>query len=190
MDLYTFYKISCNDINITDCYIGKTTNLKQRESMHKYNCNNENSPHHNYKIYKFIREHGGWNNFTLTEIGNHNCNYEASSDYESYFYNLYNASLNTNIPNRDNKTYYEDNKEIIKEYGNVRCICSECGYTYNRGGKTQHLRSKKHLQNIESDEESIETNETLQTNENNENLLTININKSSCLKNCIININV
>ena len=36
------YKIVCNDLNITDLYIGHTTNFIKRKATHKSNCNNIN----------------------------------------------------------------------------------------------------------------------------------------------------
>ena len=35
------YKIVCNDPNITDCYIGSTTNIVKRRQSHKSACNNK-----------------------------------------------------------------------------------------------------------------------------------------------------
>ena len=36
------YKIVCNDLNITDVYVGHTTNFIKRKARHKYDCNNIN----------------------------------------------------------------------------------------------------------------------------------------------------
>ena len=116
MDKYYFYKIQSKDVNITDTYVGKTKNLKKRESYHKHTCNNQNSNYYNLKLYQFIRNNGGWNNFTLTEISNRDCTHEESSDFELYYYNLYNTTLNTNVSNRSRKEWYEDNKELVKQY--------------------------------------------------------------------------
>jgi len=61
------YKIVCKDKSITDCYIGHTTNLKQRENTHRNNCN----PNHcksGIKLYTFISEHGGWSNWEIQII--------------------------------------------------------------------------------------------------------------------------
>ena len=37
------YKIVCNDTNITDCYVGHTTDITRRKAHHKCSCNNPNS---------------------------------------------------------------------------------------------------------------------------------------------------
>ena len=67
------YKICCNDITITDCYVGHTTNFSQRKSQHKSSCNNENSEQYNSFVYKFIRENGGWDNWNMIEIERLSC---------------------------------------------------------------------------------------------------------------------
>jgi hypothetical protein len=41
------YRIVCKDVNVTECYIGQTTNFIKRKSQHKENCNGE-------KYYKII----------------------------------------------------------------------------------------------------------------------------------------
>jgi hypothetical protein len=48
------------------------------------------------------------------------------------------------------KQYREDNKEKIKEQKNQIIIC-ECKNTYTYSNKSQHLKSKKHLQFINKD---------------------------------------
>ena len=41
------YKITCKDQNISDLYVGNTTNFVQRKHAHKQSCTNEKSV--NYK---------------------------------------------------------------------------------------------------------------------------------------------
>ena len=53
-----FYKICCKDLDITDIYVGHTTDFIRRKHKHKYTCKNENDLHYNHYVYKFIREHG------------------------------------------------------------------------------------------------------------------------------------
>ena len=59
------YKIVCNDLNITDCYVGHTTEFTKRKWSHKGDCNNDKSKSYNSLIYTFIRNNGGWNNWTM-----------------------------------------------------------------------------------------------------------------------------
>ena len=49
-------------------YVGSTSNLNSRKSSHKYRCNTEKDKHYNLDIYKYIRDHGGFNNFEIIPI--------------------------------------------------------------------------------------------------------------------------
>ncbi len=62
------YKICCEDLNITDIYVGHTCNLVKRRCQHKTLCNNKKDKHHNLKVYQFIRANGGWDNWDVIEI--------------------------------------------------------------------------------------------------------------------------
>ena len=68
------YKIVCNDLNITDLYVGHTTQFTKRKCGHKSKCNNLNSKSYNLIIYKTIRDNGGWENWSMIEIEKYNCN--------------------------------------------------------------------------------------------------------------------
>ena len=67
------YKLVCLDTTCPDVYVGSTTCFKQRKSQHKSKCHNEKHKHYNYKIYQYIREHGGFENFTMIEIEKFPC---------------------------------------------------------------------------------------------------------------------
>jgi len=111
------YKIVCNNLNITDVYIGHTTNFINRKAKHKSNCNNINGKEYNFKIYNSIRNNGGFENWSMIEIEKYPCNdINEATARERYYYELLNAKLNTNCPGRNDKEYYQDNKEYKKEY--------------------------------------------------------------------------
>lgn len=99
------YKIVCNDLQIKDCYVGHTTNFTKRKNQHKNNSKNGNQ----LKIYKIIRENGGWDNWTILEIEKYSCNdgNEARSR-ERYWYEQLQCGLNTQCPNRSNVQYSRD----------------------------------------------------------------------------------
>ena len=108
------HKIVCNDLNITDVYVGHTTNFINRKALH---CNNPNSKNYNFKIYNIIRNNEGWNNWSMIEIEKYPCNdINEASARERYWYQLLNAKLNTNCPGRNDKEYYQDNKDKMQEY--------------------------------------------------------------------------
>jgi hypothetical protein len=118
------YKIVCNDLNIADCYVGHTVNFIKRKLLHKSSCNNQNCKGYNNKIYKFIRNNGNWNNWSMIEIKKYPCNdkREAESE-ERRFYEELNCTLITNKPFitkdelKDNqKKYNKENKEKINNF--------------------------------------------------------------------------
>ena len=66
MAVYYFYKICSLDNEYI--YIGSTIDFKKRMQKHKSNCNTPNSKKFNYKLYKTIREHNGFENFIFDII--------------------------------------------------------------------------------------------------------------------------
>ena len=62
------YRIFCKNENVSDLYIGHTTNFSQRKSCHKNSCENPNNSLYNIKLYKTIRENGGFDNFIIEPI--------------------------------------------------------------------------------------------------------------------------
>ena len=110
------YKICCNDPTITDIYIGHTTDLIRRRYEHKSKCNNVNSKEYNSKQYHFIRENGGWTNWTLIQIEEYPCkDVNEARTRERYWIETLKSSLNSDIPNRTAKEYREDNKEVLAQ---------------------------------------------------------------------------
>ena len=63
-----FYKICCKDLDITDIYVGHTTDFRKRKTRHKHVCLNENHNDHNLTVYQFIRQHNGWDNWEMVLI--------------------------------------------------------------------------------------------------------------------------
>ena len=49
-------------------YVGSTSNLNSRKSKHKYNCRTQNCKEYNFDIYRYIRDHGGFENFEIVPI--------------------------------------------------------------------------------------------------------------------------
>ncbi len=151
------YKIVCNDLNITEVYVGHTTNFINRKALHKSNCNNINGKSYNLKIYNTIRNNGGFENWSMIEIEKfQDCNdINEASAKERYYYELLNAKLNSNCPGRNNKEYYQDNiilrKKQIKQYYennknkiNTHYICDICNGNYTHNHRAKHFKSLKH----------------------------------------------
>ena len=114
------YKIVCKDLAISDCYIGNTCSWIQRKSDHKRSSNNETRREYYQYKYKFIREHGGWDNWSMVLIEDYPCETRIQAEQrERYWIETINATLNINIPSRPEQEmkaeYYKNNKEYIKE---------------------------------------------------------------------------
>ena len=68
------YKIVCNDYNIKELYVGSTTEFTKRKYRHKANCTSPKYTEYEYKVYEFIRNNGGWDNWSMIEIEKYPCN--------------------------------------------------------------------------------------------------------------------
>jgi hypothetical protein len=58
-------------------YIGSTTNFSRRKNEHKCYCNNKGHHSYNLKVYKIIRDNGGWEMFEMIIIKIYPCNNRA-----------------------------------------------------------------------------------------------------------------
>jgi len=151
------YKIVCNDLSVTDCYVGHTTSFIDRKGHHKSQCNNEKGLKYNLKVYKTIRANGGWQNFSMIEIEKYPCkdNNEATAR-ERFWYENLKGTMNSCVPNRSdkeyNEKYYVENQEKIKE--KIYCIC---GGKYTITHKAKHFKTNKHLNFITSNNKDAET---------------------------------
>ena len=109
------YKIVCNDLNITDLYVGHTTQFTKRKCGHKSKCNNLNSKSYNLIIYKTIRDNGGWENWSMIEIEKYNCNdSNEATARERHWYEILQAKLNSCCPYRSKGEYMQEYRENNK----------------------------------------------------------------------------
>ena len=110
------YKLCSNETNISDIYIGSTRNFRQRKCGHKQICNNSSNEHHNVYVYQFIRNNGGWSNWSMISL--YSGEFENKKELEQKereFIETFESALNCKIPTRTKKEYYEDNKEQLLE---------------------------------------------------------------------------
>jgi hypothetical protein len=144
------YRIICKDPTIKDIYVGSTCNFTQRKWGHKTRCNNEKSKAHNFNVYKFIRENGGWENFEMLEIIKYPC--ETKRELESKereYIELLGGTLNGHIPTQTPKEWYETNKTEILEkqqqynIKNKEKISENCKEYYQAHKQTIIDRSKE-----------------------------------------------
>ena len=108
-----FYKIVCKDLNISDCYVGHTTDFTKRKSYHRLACLNESNKYYHLPLYKFIRENGSWENWEMILISEKPCeNSLQARSIEREYYEELKSSLNDRIPVRTT----EEKKQLSKEY--------------------------------------------------------------------------
>jgi group I intron endonuclease len=151
------YKLCCNNLEVKEIYVGSTINFKQRKYCHKSRSSNEKF---NVKLYQFIRNNGGWDNWNMVLVEYYNArDIRDLESRERYWLETLKATLNCNIPVQNmkeySKKYREKNKEIIKknkednkkqssERDNKKFNC-ECGGKYTRKSKARHERLQKHI---------------------------------------------
>ena len=168
------YKLCCNDTNITEFYIGSTTNLRNRKNRHKNACNNINYRGYNYPVYKFIRDNGGFDNWNLILVEKYSAVDKLDLlKRERYYIETLKPILNSKIPLRTykeyNKEYYKQNKNKIKEYYKQNknkikeyrkqnkdiinanqsiLIQCECGAMTQKKSIARHKKTQKHITKI------------------------------------------
>tara|TARA_R110002012_G_scaffold320743_1_gene545303 strand:- start:54 stop:554 length:501 start_codon:yes stop_codon:yes gene_type:complete len=155
------YKLCCKDVNIKEIYVGSTTNMKSRKTEHKRSCNTITRPAYNNKKYQYIRENGGWINWSMIWIKDFPCNSkkELEAEEDKIMREL-NATLNTYNSKESpeklkaNRQKHSKNALLLKKkwYHNNKHkqITCECGSTISIFSKGGHLKSKKHQSFISS----------------------------------------
>jgi len=94
-DNFVIYQIKHNDSD--NCYIGSTCNFSSRKSHHKKNCTNKTKKSYWSRLYRFIRDNGGWGNFKMDIIESFPCNTNGCGKIrEQYHIDLLSPSLNSN----------------------------------------------------------------------------------------------
>jgi vacuolar-type H+-ATPase subunit I/STV1 len=121
------YVIKCKDDNITEEYVGSTTDFTKRKNTHKSDCNNVNDKDYNRKIYQFIRDNGSWGNWNMIQLEEFPCKNKREAEYREEQIRIERkAQLNMRRAfvseeqkkeqiKEQKKKYREENKEEIKE---------------------------------------------------------------------------
>ena len=158
------YKLESNNKEISQTYVGSTTNFRQRKRNHKHDCNTETRKSYNCQVYQFIRSNGGWENWDMNLIEYFPCNTKLElHTRERYWVKETSSTLNKQIPSRtqkerdsirirtslQKKAHHEKHKEWLLAHPNyndkykeqVKC---ECGGTYTLNHKKRHFKTKKH----------------------------------------------
>jgi len=160
-------------VNIKDIYVGSTTNKNRRKQQHKRNCNDENDKEkYNMRVYKFIRETGGFDNWSLILVEKYPCNSKQELEMrERYWMEQLHSTLNSKSVTSYQHLWFEDRCEYYKkyteenknhlrehrkeyrklneEYLKKQTIC-ECGGHYTTTHLARHLKTNRHLEYISS----------------------------------------
>lgn len=139
--MHWIYWIYSKQEGVDRCYVGKTKDFEARKRHHKYSCNKETSHNYNCQVYKYIRENGGWDAFSMEIL--ETCEDNVASTREFYWYNEKQAELNGNIPSRTIEQYRKQHSEQI--YKKITC---ECGCKINKSNIAAHRKTNQHKENM------------------------------------------
>jgi hypothetical protein len=150
--IYTIYKISIAG----EDYIGSTKDLKQRKKGHKGKCNDL---FYTCKLYTHIRANGGWDCCEITPIEVFECETKRQAECrEEHWRREYKSLLNEKRAFRTeeelkeqmklvNEKHLQINNPLRKLQSHHNC---ECGGIYQLYSKSQHFRTKRHTEFIQS----------------------------------------
>ena len=112
------YKLCCKNPEIKQIYIGSTANeIRKRKNQHKSDCYNKNRESYNLYVYQFIRDNGGFQNWSIIIIENYPCeNKRELEKRERYYIELLNATLNSYNSYRTEEEKKEQLKKCTKEW--------------------------------------------------------------------------
>ena len=134
------YKIKCRDTNISEFYIGSSINFYRRRYNHTSNCNNINARQYNCKLYKFIRDNGGFINWEFEVIKEYKfISKKELTINEQAYGDLLKPELNSyNIVGID----LLKDKNTRKKKNSVKVNCPHCGDEMLKISLKRHIRRK------------------------------------------------
>lgn len=135
--IYIIYRITVGDY----IYIGSTKDLIQRKRKHKSACKTKE-----LKVYKMIREAGGWDKCEMTPIEEYDCEGQLQAHMrEEHWRREYNANMNSIRAYRTEEERIEQKKEGTKEWGKKH---------YEENKETINAKHREdYLENIEKERE-------------------------------------
>ena len=147
------YRISHKlDYENENVYIGSTVDLYKRKREHKHSCINEKSKNYKFKLYQYIRENGGWDNFQFTILRVCNdADKKVLIKLEQSFIDVYEPTLNTNSASQTKYEWYEIHKERINKQKREVIEC-ECGKFSVRASIARHRKTKHHQEYLKFNE--------------------------------------
>lgn len=119
--------------------------IRERYYIESLNCVNKNIPGRTLKEVNIAYYQS--NKEMLAE--QHKAYYESHKEVLLEKQKSYRES-NRDIINEKARSFYETNKESIQKYKSTKYVCDICGGKYTTTGKSQHFKSKKHLNAVVS----------------------------------------
>jgi len=107
-----------DDVNTkNNIYIGHTIEtIKERWRKHKLSCNDVNSPKYLLKVYEYIRQNGGTDNWTINILLSYPCdNLDQAVSKEKEFIAIFTNNLNTRFSNSYLNINHETDLDIIEK---------------------------------------------------------------------------
>ena len=147
---YTFYKIVNINGDIELCYVGSTVNFNERVRAHRQTCNNKNDKNFNNKLYTTIREHGGWCEFKMIEIGTAE---QLTKRQAEKIEEEYRVKLNAKLNSHKCFCTQEEKKETIAKYkkeyrqNNLETFRAHDKEYYNKNKEKRNEYSKEYREN-------------------------------------------
>lgn len=140
----TFYKLHHKLDFSRSCYVGSTSNYAKRIHNHKFNCTNPTSEKYNFKVYQYIRENGGFDDWTFSILEHlETVDKPQRLRMERDFISKHGATLNKQNPGIFNEIGLCEYNRIAKDNDN---LCDRCNRSYRgKGNIKQHQKSKKCL---------------------------------------------
>ena len=148
------YELKSKDKSVTGTYIGSCWDMKRRLTDHKDKCNNKKRKKYNYPVYRYIREHGGFDNFEMTIIDSGECEDTRELECGEQFYIDMSGGIENLLNGKD--ALMDKQKRIEKKYENKqrnkdtkRFYCEPCDYAAeSEYARELHYTSNKHKKNI------------------------------------------
>ena len=167
--LAKIYKIEpLNPDHESDIYIGSTCKprLSQRLSKHKCDYNRwKDGKDHNVSSFKLFEKYGV-QNCQILLLESYPCSNKDQLRKKEGYYIKAIPCVNKNIPGRtvkeSQKQYYKNNKDYFEQYyennkeylqTKFKCICGGC---FNRHHKSDHEKTKKHINYMTKHDDILE----------------------------------
>jgi len=148
------YMIYCEDDGVDEFYIGSSTDLLNRVRVHKHDCNNPDRENYNNKLYTYIRENFGFDNFTVKTLERYSCENDLQLRQREQKWidelkptlnqkKAYISLIEQQQKNRDKSTEFrKENREVINQKMKENIKCDNCDKITDYGHYARHKKTK------------------------------------------------